>query len=142
MGAALRAFAVVLAVLVLLLVGTMAAQLPQPYPTWPTIGPVPVTPELVVPGVLGLLALFGVVRNGITLGSILVGLVGALTLWLAGVSLYSLYAGTAGSLFGGGLLTLMSGTVLAVAVLLETAIHRFVERGVTRRLSDRLEQRR
>ncbi|WP_408958467.1 hypothetical protein [Natrinema sp. 74] len=141
MGAALRALAVTLAVLVLLIVGTMAAQLPQPYPAWPTIGPMPVDPELVVPGVLGLVALLGVVRNGVTIGSILVGLFGALTLWIATASLHSLYAGTAGCVFGGGLLTLTTGTVLAVAVLLETAVHRYVDRGITRRLSDRLATR-
>ena len=118
----------VLAGVVLLIATITFANLPQPYPTWPTVGPVPVNPELVFPGLLGLVALLGAVREGIAVGSIAVGLLGAVTLWLAATSLYALYSATSGGVFWGGLFTLVSGVVLAVGVIVQRVLRRTLRR--------------
>lgn len=86
------------------------------YPTWPTLGGVPVDPELVVPATLALVALVRSFQEGLTVGAVSVGGVALVTGWLAAVSWYSLFAGTAGGVFWGGLVTIVAGVALAVAV--------------------------
>ncbi|PSQ19380.1 hypothetical protein BRD00_01780 [Halobacteriales archaeon QS_8_69_26] len=114
-------FEVVLAALVVAVAGVTFTALPQPYPTWPTVGPVPVNPELVVPGVLGAVTVARAVTDP-GVGSAAVGAVGTLTLLLAVSSLHTLYAGTGGGVFWGGFVTLLSGVVLVVAVLVRAAL--------------------
>jgi hypothetical protein len=136
MGSTIRTLESTLAALVVLVAVLEVTGLPRPYPAWPTVGPVPADPELVVPGLLGLVAVVGAIRDGIDVGSVVVGGLGALTLWLAATSLYALFAGTAGGVFWGGFFTLVVGVPLAVAVLVRTALGRLEWRR-PRRIRDR-----
>lgn len=110
-----------LAVLVLAVAVVTFTPVPRPYPAWPTVGPVPVDPELVVPGALGVVAIIRAVTDP-GVGSAAVGALGAITLLLATTSGYALYAGTGGGVFWGGFFTLLSGIGLAVAVFVRTAL--------------------
>jgi hypothetical protein len=109
----------VLATFVILFATITFSNLPQPYPTWPTVGAVPVNPELVLPGLLGFVAILGALREGMAVGSLVIGVLGAVTLWLAATSLYTLYASTGGGVFWGGFFTLLSGTFLAIGVIVQ-----------------------
>lgn len=101
-----------------LLVGAMAFNyLPQPYSAWPSLGSIPVTPQLVVPSLLGLAAITSAVVDRSDLGSILLGCFGGVTLAFGGFSLSVLYAPGTGGVFFIGLFTLVSGIALAVGVL-------------------------
>jgi len=117
-----RVFRSLLAGLVLLIAAITFLELPQPYPTWPTVGPVPVDPELIVPGALALAALHGALRAGLTPGSVVIGLLSAVTLWLASMSWYALYTPSSGGVFWGGFFTLISGSALAIAVLVRRVV--------------------
>jgi hypothetical protein len=136
MGSPLRASRLVLAGGVLLVAAITFSGLPQPYPTWPTVGSIPVNPELVVPGLLGLAAVLGSLRAGIGVGSIAIGTLGVVTLWVAATSLYDLYAGTGGGVFWGGFVTLLVGVVLAVGVVLQELLGRSGHCGAVRRLRE------
>lgn len=83
MRSILRVSQLVLAAFVLLIAAITFSNVPQPYPSWPTVGVIPVDPELVVPGLLGVAAILGAVRDGITLGSIAIGTLGIVTLLVA-----------------------------------------------------------
>ncbi|PSQ43901.1 hypothetical protein BRD07_01075 [Halobacteriales archaeon QS_9_68_42] len=133
MGSPLHASRLVLAGGVLLVAAITFSGLPQPYPTWPTVGSIPVNPELVVPGLLGLVAVLGALRDGIAVGSIAIGTLGVVTLWVAATSLYELYAGT-GGVFWGGFFTLISGVALAVGVVVRDLLRRSGHPGAVRRL--------
>ncbi|SIR74955.1 hypothetical protein SAMN05421752_102237 [Natronorubrum thiooxidans] len=111
-----------LAALVILIAVVTVLELPRPYPTWLTVGPVPVNPELVVPGVLGLVALLEPLHEGLAVSSIVVGVVGSVTLWLAAMSLYALYASSAGGVFWGGFFTLLSGVALASLLFVRSVV--------------------
>jgi len=113
---------VVLAVFVLLVAAITFSNLPQPYPAWPTVGPIPVNPELVVPGLLGFVAILGALRDGVTVGSIGIGILSTVTLGLAATSLYTLYASTGGGVFWGGFFTLISGVILAIGVIVQQVL--------------------
>ena len=91
-------------------------------------------PELVVPGLLGLAAVLGALRDGIAVGSIAIGTLGVVTLWVAVTSLYELYAGTGGGVFWGGFFTLVSGVVLAAGVVVQDLLRRSGHPGAVRRL--------
>ena len=122
MESPLRVLQSPLAVLVLLIAAITFLELPQPYPTWPTIGSIPVDPELIVPGALALVALSGAIRAGLTLGSIVIGLLSAVTLWIASMSWYALYTPSSGGVFWGGFFTLVSGSALAIAILVRRVV--------------------
>jgi len=51
---ALQATKLLFAGAVLLVAAMTFNYLPQPYSTWPTVGAIPVSPELVVPALLGI----------------------------------------------------------------------------------------
>lgn len=136
MQSLLRASQVALAALVLLIAALTFSNLPQPYPSWPTVGPIPVNPELVVPGLLGVAAILGALRDGVAVGSIAIGTLGAVTLSVAAMSLYTLYASTGGGVFWGGVFTLISGVVLAVGVLMQAALRQNRHRELIHRLQD------
>ncbi|WP_205738863.1 hypothetical protein [Halonotius pteroides] len=119
MNGLLRVSQVVAAVGVVLIAIITFSPLPQPYPTWPTLGAVPINPELVAPGILGCITLVVTIRDGISISSAVVGILSVVTLWLAATSLYALYASTAGGVFFGGLFTLVSGIILAVGVVIK-----------------------
>jgi len=138
MKALLRVSQIVVAAGVLLIAIITFSPPPQPYPTWPTLGAVPVNPELVAPGILGCITLVGTIRDGISVGSIAVGILGAVTLWLAATSLYALYASTAGGVFFGGLFTLISGIILAVGVFVQQLLGWNDSRNTYVRLQERL----
>jgi hypothetical protein len=70
----------ILAATTLLVILIEFSTLPLPYPANPTVGSVPVDPELVVPALLGLVAVVGALRDGIGPGSIATGLLGVVTL--------------------------------------------------------------
>lgn len=117
-----RVSQVVLAALVLLIATITFSDLPQPYPAWPTVGPVPINAELVVPGLLGLVAILEALHEGVAVGSIIIGLLGVVTLWIAAMSLYTLYASTGGGVFWGGFFTLISGVVLAIGIIVQSVL--------------------
>lgn len=137
---ALQLSQVVLAALVLLIATVTFSDLPQPYPTWPTVGTVPVNPELVVPGLLGLVAVLGALREGIAAGSIVIGILGAATLWVAATGLHTLYASTGGGVFWGGFFALISGVVLAIGVLTRSILRRDVPREIIHRIHARFSE--
>jgi len=119
---ALRTLAIVLAIALLALVtAPIALGGPQLYPAWPTVGPVPVSPELVVPGLLGAVVIGTAFAEGRTVSSVATGGLGALTLALSMVGLYVLFAGAGGPFFF-GLFSLAAGVLLAVVVLVRGAI--------------------
>ncbi|WP_276301359.1 hypothetical protein [Halorussus lipolyticus] len=124
-----RTVELALAVAVLAIVVVLTTDFPVTYPAWPTLGGFPVNPELVVPGLLGLVTLVGAVSDGLGAGSLVegvaalvVGVLGAITLLLASASLHTLYIGTAGGIFGGGILTLSVGIPLALVVVLRRPV--------------------
>lgn len=131
MQSPLRVSQVVLAVLVLLIATITFFDLPQPYPTWPTVGAVPINPELVVPGLLGLVSILGAVRDGVAVVSIVIGALGAVTLWRAALSLHTLYASTGGGVFWGVFLTLNSGVILAIGVIAQSVLRQTNQREIT-----------
>ncbi len=53
-------------------------------------------------------------------GAVLV--LGVLMLWIAAMGLYSLYADTAVGLFWGGFFTFISGTLFAIAVIVQSFV--------------------
>lgn len=114
---ALRTVEVALALGVLLVVGVLWTNFPVEYPSWPKLWGIPVDPELVVPGTLGVAVLVDAVTDGLEVWSVVVGALGALTAWLAASSLYALYAGRVSGVFFGGLFTLAVGVPLALLVL-------------------------
>lgn len=137
MRSLLRASQVVLAALVLLIATITFSDLPQPYPTWPTVGAVPIDPELVVPGLLGLVAILGALHDEVGVGSIVIGALGAVTLWAAATSLYTLYASTGGGVFWGGFFTLISGVILAIGVIVQSVLRQNSHREITLQIRDR-----
>lgn len=140
MRSLLRVSQVILAALVLIIATITFSNLPQPYPHWPTVGPVPVNPELVVPGVLGLVAILGALREGLTMGSIVIGVLGVLTLWVAATSLHTLYSSTGGGVFWGGFYTLISGVILAIGVIIQNVLHLNSHREITLQVQDRFDE--
>lgn len=108
---------IALSIAVLLVAFVMSTDAPVAFPTRPAVGDVPLDPELLVPGLLGLVSLVYSVRRGFGIASILIGLLGAVTVVLALVSLHALYSGSVAGVFGGGLLTLSVGILLALSVL-------------------------
>jgi hypothetical protein len=125
-----------LAAFVLLVATITFSPLPQPYPAWPTVGPVPVNPELVIPGLLGVVTILGALRDGVAVGSISIGLLGAVTLWLAATSLYTLSASTGGGVFWSGFFTLISGVILASGVIVQCVLRQNSPREIIRRIHD------
>ena len=128
----------ILAAMVLLVVLIELSNLPLPYPANPTVGTVPVDPELLVPALLGLVAVVGAVRDGIGVGSIATGLLGVVTLWVATTSLYETAASQGGGIAWGAFFTLICGGVLAITVVVRQAMRRTGEPGVLDRLRTQL----
>lgn len=133
----LRTTEVVLAVSTLFLATVLLTDLSMPFPAWPEIGGVPVNPELVVPGVLGLVALVETTDSGLDLPSVVVGLFAVLTLSLSALGLYALWAGPGGGVFAGSLFTLAAGTPLSLAVLVRHARRKFAPDGFAARRRNR-----
>lgn len=127
----------VFAVIVLLIALITIAELPRPYPSWPTIGTIPVDPELIIPAMLGIAALGGAIADGFSVGSVVTGLLGFITLWIALTSLHTLYTIETGGVFWGGFFTLLSGGALAVVVLVRGAVRQTTDRGALYRLQNR-----
>ena len=125
-----------LAIGVFVVVAVLATDFPVQYPVWPTLAWVPIDPELVVPGLLGLVALCGAVADGLGVWSAVVGVLGFGTLTLAAVSLHALYAGTAGGVFGGGILTLGVGIPLALVVCLRAVVRTVAPDGARTKLAE------
>ncbi|WP_049915403.1 hypothetical protein [Natrialba taiwanensis] len=111
-----------LAVVVVAVAVCTFTSVPEPYPAWPTLGPIPVNPELVVPGLLGLVVLSRLITDEFSGATPIIGILGSLTLFLATMSMYILYVAEVGGVFVGGAFTLLSGIVLAAVVLLQGAI--------------------
>ena len=124
----------ILAATVLLVVLIEFSTLQSAYPSHPTVGSVPVDPELVVPALLGLVAVVGALRDGIGVGSIATGLLGVVTLWFATTSVYETATSQGGGIAWGAFFALICGGVLAVTVLLRQAVRRTGEAGVFDRL--------
>lgn len=124
----LRIAELALAVLVALVVALFTTNSPL-YPSWPTLGGFPVDPELVVPGLLGVVALARAMRAGLAVGPVAVGILAVVTVTLATLSLHTLYTGSVGA-FAGGLFTLVVGVVLAFAVVARNVVHEVTRRGL------------
>jgi hypothetical protein len=92
---------VILAAATLLVILIEFSTVSLPYPASPTVGSVPVDPELLVPALLGLVAVVGTLRDGIGPGSIATGLLGVVTLWFATTSLYETAASQGGGIAWG-----------------------------------------
>jgi len=135
---ALHATELLLAGAVLLVAATAFEYLPRPYPMWPTVGPLPITPELVVPTLLGVAAALVPVVDGVDIGSVAIAALGAVTVGLGVVSLSIVYASTGGVFFL-GLFTLASGIALAVAVVCRRLVRTGVVRTVVGRVVGRIE---
>ena len=138
MQPSLRTVRALLAAAVLSLVAVEFSTLPRPYPTAPTVGPFPVNPELVAPALLAAVVIVGALRDGLGIGSVVTGLLGAVTLWIAATSLYEAYAYTNGGVAWGAFFTTVSGLVLAVAVLTRQAVRRAERPDVVGRLRAQL----
>jgi len=126
--ALLRGIEYLLAGSVLAIALLLVMDVPWPFPTWPTIGPFPVDPELVLPGLLALVVLGDVVVEGFSVSSVPIGILALVTLGMATLSLYTLFAGQAGGVFWGGFFTLVLGTPLAIAVLARDVIRAVLSR--------------
>lgn len=137
MRSLLRVSQVFLAALVLLIATITFSSLPQPYPHWPTVGPVPVNPELVIPGLLGLVAILGALHDRLTVGSLVIEVLGALTLLVAATSLHTLYSSTGGGIFWGGFFTLISGVILAIGVIVRRILRLNIHREIILQIQDR-----
>ena len=124
MQALLRACQVIMAAVVLLIATITFSDLPQPYPTWLSVGSVPVNPELVVPGLLGVVTIFVAARDAAAVGSVIIWILGVVTLLLSTTSLHALYTSSGGGVFFGGFFTLISGIVLPVAVDVRASVLR------------------
>lgn len=125
----LRTAELALAVLVALVAALLMTNSPL-YPSWPTLGGFPVDPELVVPGLLGVVALARAMRAGLAVGPVVVGILAAVTVTLATLSLHVLYTGPSGGVFAGGLFTLVVGVALAFAVVVRNVVHEVTRRGL------------
>lgn len=117
---ALQATKLLLAGAVLLVAAMIFNYLPQPYPTWPTIGPIPVSPELVVPALLGVVVVVEAFVEQFSIASVFLAIIGGLTFLLGASSLYTLYTVESGGVFFGGLFTIVAGILLVVGVFLHT----------------------
>ena len=117
---ALQATKLLLAGAVLLVAAMTFNDLPQPYSTWPTIGAIPVSPELVVPALLGIVVVVEAFVKQFSIASVSLAIFGGLTFLLGALSLYTSYAVESGGVFFGGLFTIVAGILLAVGVFLHT----------------------
>jgi hypothetical protein len=117
---ALQATKLLLAGAVLLVTAMAFNYLPQPYSTWPTIGSIPVSPELVVPALLGVVVVVEAFVEQFSIASVFLALFGGLTFLLGAASLYVLYAVESGGVFFIGFFTMIAGILLAVGVCLHT----------------------
>jgi len=119
----LLAVEAVLAVTVLAITVALLADL-RGFPSWPTVRGVPVNPELVVPGLLGLVVVLEAVMDRESVPVIALGILGFGTLANAVTGLYTLYTADGGGVFFGGLFTLLVGVPLAVVILGRTVLGR------------------
>jgi len=133
---AVRGIELGLAALVLAAPVAGAAGPLDPVPGWPTVEPVPVSPELVIPGLPGLAAVVGAVLDGIGVGAVVVCAGGALALWLAAASLSTLSVPSEGGVLFGGLFTVVAGDALGVAAAARHAAVAVVGRGGVDRRRD------
>lgn len=116
----LQSTKLLLAGAVLLVAAMTFNYLPQPYSTWPTIGPLPVNPELIVPALLGVVVVVEAFVEQFSIASVSLAIFGGLTFLLGAASLYTLYAVESGGVFFGGLFTIVAGILLAIGVFLHT----------------------
>lgn len=117
---ALQATKLLLAGAVLLVAAMTFNYLPQPYSTWPTIGTIPVSPELVVPALLGVVVVVEAFVEQFTIVSVAFAIFGGVTFLLGTASLYMLYAHVGGGVFFIGFFTIIAGILLAVGVFFQT----------------------
>jgi hypothetical protein len=69
-------------------------------------------------------SLFETARDGVAVSSVILGILGVVTLWLSATSLHALYTPSGGGVFFGGFFTLISGIALSVAVVVRASILR------------------
>ncbi|WP_162994073.1 hypothetical protein [Halalkalicoccus subterraneus] len=119
---ALQATKLLLAGAVLLIAAMSFNYLPQPYSTWPAIGSIPVNPELVVPALLGVVAMVEAFVEQFRIVSVALAILGGMTFLFGATSLYTLYAAESGGVFFGGLFTIVAGVLLAFGVFLHTIV--------------------
>ncbi len=118
----LQASKLLLAGAVLFVAAMTFNYLPQPYSTWPTIGSIPVNPELVVPALLGVVVVVEAFVEQFSIVLVSLAIFGGLTFLLGTASLYTLYAVESGGVFFIGFFTIIAGILLAVGVFLHTII--------------------
>ena len=132
------------AALALLVVVTAALWLSQ-HALWERLvsGPDlwPLFVQLGVPALLGVVVIVGAVLDGLEVGSVLVAVLGLVTLWIAASSVHTLlFPPEGGGVFFGGIFTMYAGLALALAVGLRTAGHRLAP-VVLASVRERLENR-
>ncbi|MDF9744411.1 hypothetical protein [Natrinema salsiterrestre] len=129
-----------LALLVLFIATITFADLPQPYPAWPTVAGLPVNPELIFPGLLAIAALIGAVRDGIRVSSIVIVALSVPTVWMAAMGVQTLlYPEPSGGLFVTGFFSLIFGAALAIAVIVRGAARRMGLSGISHWVRNRLD---
>jgi hypothetical protein len=109
----------VLAGAVFLVAAMTFGYLPQPYSAWPAVGSFPVSPELVVPALLGAVVVVDALVRQLSVASVALAALGGVTFLLGAASLYALYTAESGGVFFGGLFTIVAGLVLAAGVLVD-----------------------
>lgn len=111
----------ILALAVFLVLIVLTTNVPVEYPAFPTLGGVPINPELVVPGVFGVVVLVNTVREGFGIWSVVASMVSIVTVLLASLSFYVLSTTNPG-MFMGSFYTIIAGTLLALLVLGRRAV--------------------
>ncbi|MEF8824947.1 MAG: hypothetical protein V5A34_02315 [Halapricum sp.] len=87
-------------------------------------------PELVVPGLLGVIVFVDVLDRDISVGSVGTGVLAIFTLVAAVMSMYTLYTGSGGGVFFGGTVSLMLGVALAVTTVAVDVIRLGLRQGI------------
>lgn len=131
----LRIGELVLALLVVLVVGALATNASW-YPSWPTVGGIPINLELVVPGLFGVVALVRTLRDGFSIGSVVVGAFSLITILLAAMSLQTLYSEASAGAFAGGMFTLVAGVALVFVVVVRNVASEFKRRDLLARVGN------
>jgi hypothetical protein len=73
---------------------------------------------------LGVATILETARDSVDVSSVLLAILGVVTLWLSATSLHALYTSSGGGVFFGGFFTLISGIALSVAVVVRASILR------------------
>lgn len=117
---ALQATKLLLAGAVLLVAAMTFNYLPRPYSTWPSIGSIPVIPELVFPALLGVVVVVEAFVEQFSVASVSLAIFGGVTFLLGATSYTLSYAPVRGGVLFIGFFNIIPGIILAFGVFLHT----------------------